>query len=229
MFINGKNIEDFNARLMADPKISESNISVNYFKTISGTALTLFEQEFGVKELTFTLEFWTDSRNAAYVQKSNVLKEMVGISDIILTDGFIYKAILTGISGHNQISSEIIQVDFKMICMQCGQRQEVSFVGNTTLYNSGTLKADCSLSFYSTSDITDFSFLINDNRYQISLLKANTVFEIDGIQKKITAGNENAIELTDLVDFPRLEHGENTIVLSQQNVSVTVKYDPVYM
>jgi len=229
MYINGKNIEDFNARLMADPKKSESNISLSYLKSIGGTALTLFNQEFGVKELSFTLEFWADSRNSAFIQKSNVLKELRGICDIVLTDGFIYKSILSEISGENQISSEIVQVNFKMVCMQCGQFQSVSFTGNTTLFNSGTMKSDCSISFLSTSDINNFYFLLNGDIYNINKITANTVFQVDGLKKKVLSGSNNAIGLTNFVDFPKLISGENTFLLSQQNVQVTLGYYPIYM
>jgi len=228
MYINGIDIEDYSAKLLSDPVIEESNIDLSYLKAVGGTALTLFNQEFGVKEMKITLEITGKDRNNVYLLKSYLLKALQGVIDIVLTDGFIYRSILSAISSTKQITTEIIQVELKFYCMQCGQLETVNLENSGIIDNDGTMKSDCSITFHAYSNISDFWFMLNDMVVYIDTLEAGKDFLIDGLNKSVMNGIENAINLTDLVDFPKLDSGRNTLTLSAP-VDVTIQYYPVYL
>lgn len=96
---------------------------------------------------------------------------------------------------------------------------------SSTITNAGTAKTPMLIEAVPTKDMVNYS--IAD--VEISDLTANHSYVIDGKNGLITDNGANKAKDSSFIDFPKLDVGENTIVVSSAIPAVTIKYCPVIL
>ena len=239
MTINGLDIKIYNARLQ------------NY--SVSGTALThnlstintllrmpsLFSSTLGTRTLTITLTFkparlGSDSRSTSVIQKlrtaaENITRfeaEIVGkIVEITLPDGYSYTALVSAQPAATFDSSGEHDITYTFSAIRHKDTEEVNVQPNGQIYCSSTTKTPCKiiLNIITKSEaVTICGVTINEVTDGAEII-------IDGIDGIVTENGRNKVLDTDLVDFPYLNPGYNTISCSDETAVIKVIYTPVYV
>jgi hypothetical protein len=89
MFINNISISEYGANLLSYI-VGGSAVTSDYLKTVKGTSLSLFDQEFGVKPLTVTLDIRAADRNDVTQKIALLTLNLKGKPEITLPDGYTY-------------------------------------------------------------------------------------------------------------------------------------------
>lgn len=239
MTINGLDIKIYNARLQ------------NY--SVSGTALThnlstvntllrmpfLFSSALGTRTLTITLTFkptrlGSDSRGTSVIQKLRTAAEnitlfeaeIVGkIVEITLPDGYSYTALVSAQSAATFDSSGEHDITYTFSAIRHKATEEVNVQPNGQIYCKSTTKTPCKIILTTTSKseaVTICGVVVNNVTEAAEII-------VDGIDGIVTENGENKVLDTDLVDFPYLNPGYNTISCSDETAVIKVIYTPVYV
>lgn len=130
-----------------------------------------------------------------------------------------YTARETGVPGYRELS-------MTFVCVRRLAMQSNVLTKTGTVDNQGAVECGVRLTVVATkaySSLTVFGVTIKN-------LTANVPFVIDGIDGKVTQNGVNAFLQTDIVEFPRLQPGINTIAITQPSgttptgVTVTVEH-----
>lgn len=130
-----------------------------------------------------------------------------------------YTARETGVPGYRELS-------MTFLCVRRLAIQSAVLTRTGTVDNQGAVECGVRLTVVATkaySSLTVFGVTIKN-------LTANAPFVIDGIDGKVTQNGVNAFLQTDIIDFPRLQPGTNTIAITQPSgatptgVTVTVEH-----
>ena len=70
---------------------------------------------------------------------------------------------------------------------------------------------------------------ITVNRITVKNLSANLPFIIDGLIGEVKCSGVNRFLDTDLVDFPKVQSGENTVEVSSTNAKVEISFYPTFI
>ena len=111
------------------------------------------------------------------------------------------------------------------------QNEVRSSTRSLTFYNYGTSESGLKVTLTSTSALSKATMTYESadglKTVNVSNLKANTPFVIDGIEGKVLENGINSFLKTDLVSFPKAMPGENTISVSS-SMKVEVEFYPTY-
>lgn len=224
MYIDNKNyLDDIQAKLL-NYSVSGSTISNDYFKGRKSSQLLLMDTEIGVKQLTVILDFTGKTRDHVEWARSFLVSRLIGKHEILMPDGFYYTSILSEAGEPEVISENIQTLTLVFDCVQHKELTKVQLTASGSVFVDGTVKTDCCFEIISTSTKTNFKI----NGITISKLTANRPFVIDGMTKRVLENGGNAFDKTDLIEFPKLEPGNNVITMSS-NANLTVTYIPVFI
>ncbi len=239
MTINGVDIQMYNARLQT---FSVSGTTVSHNQSTTNTLLrmpSLFSTTLGTRTLTITLTFrpsgyGSDSKGMSIMEKlttaaENIQRfeaEIVGkIVEIGLPDGFIYTALATTLPAASFDSSGEHDVTYTFSAVRHSAAETISVQPNGKVLCKSTTKTPVKLIISvptATDSLTVFGITVNN-------VTANSEIVIDGIDGVVTMNGANRFLDTDLVDFPFLNPGYNTINCSNTSVAIKVLYTPIYI
>lgn len=222
--INGKDAyQTFEADLISFV-VTPGAITTETHQDPASPAFRCYSHKLAPKIVTVSLFVHGDTFDQLEINKSNLLEEcrqcvlktgdMTGLEyDSVLTSALSEE---TGIDCNHKVT-----LDFTSI--QRGVLQTVTLRASGTVNNPGNAPSPCRYTITAASALSSFTI----NGITVTGIKKNTPFVIDGILGKVTENGENKWDQTDLVSFPALLPGENSITFSPA-ASVKVEYYPLY-
>lgn len=239
MTINGVDIQIYNARLQ---NYAVSGTVVTHNQSTVNTLLkmpSLFSTTLGTRQLTITLTFkparlGSDSRNTSVIHKLRTAAENIAnfeaviigkIVEITLPDGFTYTALATTLSAATFDSSGEHDVTYAFSAIRHGTAETITVQPNGRL----DCKSTTDTPFKVVVTVASASDSITICGITVKNITANAEIIIDGSDGIITMDGRNKVIDTDLVDFPYLVPGYNTISCSDDTAIIKVIYTPVYV
>lgn len=220
--INGQNPTRYGARL-----VSYNTGAPVITNTYQSTNVSLFPyllgHQVGLRGVTVTLEFSADDRKTATQNLSEVTSLVQSKCELLLPDGFYYFCTLTGISEPEENLETLFDVTFSFDGVRHGEWQTVSLSDTGgTLTCKGNLPAECTIDFLPTSSTAT---VMGITFYDLSI--GEEVF-LNSMDKTVSQLGENIWANSDLVNFPRLNPGDNHIS-AREVTSLTIGYYPIWL
>lgn len=242
MTLNGFDIKSYNARLL---NYSVSGTAVTNNVSAVGTLLkmpSLFSASFGTRTLTITLTFspaqlGSDARNTSVIDKlrtaaANIAKfeaEIIGkVVEITLPDGFCYTALASAPAAATFDSSGEHDVVYTFSAIRHKSKVIVDVPDDGKVFCNATTNVPCIITINSSIVISKLKIDINANSFTITNINAGVNIVIDSEYASVTCNGKNKFSDCDIVDFPFLRPGYNTIT-ADSNIAIQVSYTPVYL
>lgn len=230
--INNIDIKKFNARIL-EVDIQNSNFTSKDFNMPKGLFPLFFDDEVGLNTINITLLVNSSNKKQYYIDKSNLLKNLIKPFEIYLKDRDL--SFICELKNHlNSVGLKQIRGRLKLsmygynIGNTCNEY--LNRISNKTINVSGNFKVPAIVEITPSVDIIDLQIdgLSNDS-ILIRNLKQNKKIILDGKEGTITQEGINKFADTDLWEFPFLLPGANTIKLSKNNCDIKIKYRPRYI
>ena len=224
--INDKNVYDlFNADLKSIEPIT-GKITTDFSKAIgvSGLHINSYNIDTGGIKLTFYVG--GAYKEDCYINTSNLIAECQTCSIKTDEDSFEYIAVLTsfdvketGIDFYNEVV-----LTFSAI-RRLPMERKVFDGCNGVFKNRGSVESGAVITITPKSSMES----ITVNRITVKNLSANLPFIIDGLIGEVKCSGVNRFLDTDLVDFPKVQSGENTVEVSSTNAKVEISFYPTFI
>ncbi len=232
MLVNNKKIAEFGGKLLSY-SLGGSAVTNDYLRGPGCLAPVLLHTDIGLRPLTVTITFEGEDREDTIAKISAFACEVQSKSELWLPDGFTYTCILTSISEVVEILPNYQEVSYNFDAVQHKELQTVSFASGTRheIFCTGNLPSRCVVTVTPTANLASLTLTFSgkeDNSVTVNNLKANQKFVIDGTACTVTLNGVNHFQNTNLIDFPRLDPGVNTLLLSG-SVPVSVSFYPSYL
>ena len=133
-----------------------------------------------------------------------------------------YWSVLTGSTSEPTGIDQFNRVTLTFACIQRGNEQVCALPQDRVNVN-GLFPAPCRITLNPLSALSSFSIL----GITVSGLSAKDEFVIDGLSRRVTRNGTNAFLDTDLIDFPSLSPGWNTLNMSTE-IPGQIAYYPIY-
>lgn len=209
-------------------EVKPSDITNNYFQAINSLPI-YFSKEIGTKELKIELLFSGTTRQEAEKKISDFMALVSGQSTIRLfdTDTYFYDCIFNKIEEVNKdnIYNQLVTFSFVAIQKQDMQTLTLKKTATQNISILGNIETPCVYEITAPLAVTNVK--IND--ITISSIPAGKKVIIDGIKKLVTQDSLNVFNNVEMINFPKLKPGSNTITLSDTTISVVVKYYPMFI
>ena len=97
--------------------------------------------------------------------------------------------------------------------------------------NNGTAAAPCCVTIIPKNDIMLLTIEgLSEEKIKVEKIKSGQMLVIDGIDKTITLDGNEAFDLYDAWEFPKLQPGTNTVKITNADVmTLSVEYQPRYI
>lgn len=239
MLIDNQDIKAFGARLLSF-SVGGSTVTQNMSADNICNVPAVFSTSVGTRTLTVTLVFQPsragdNSKNVPLLQRyanstDNVTRFEAylmfhGTVEILLPDGYLYSSVCTSLGAGALDGTGEQEVAYNFTAVRHKPLQIISLTGlSTTVLCEATTAVYCRVSLTADKDynsITIFGITVNN-------ISANDVIVIDGIDKSVTKNGVNIFNDTDLIEFPTLKQGKNTITVSSDTVKGYIEYYPIY-
>ncbi len=226
MKINGINLEQYHAKLL-DYVPGGTAVTNHYNLGYRSLSPVLLDTEVALKTLSVTLTIQGQDRQEAAEYLSMLNKVLYRESELEMPDGYLYFCILTGISEAAHTSEGLCDVTYTFDAVQRLPLVTAALESKSeqTFYCQGEVACECRLTITAPQDLEAFTI----NGLTIQNLEQDVPVVVDGLKKLVTQAGENKFQETNLVDFPRLEPGQNTFTLSDATVAVQVEYYPTFL
>lgn len=224
MFINGIDIAEYGARALRDIKIGGTEVENDYFQGRNRTNYTLMSTTFGLKPVSFTLAYFSESLNTALTNKSRLELAMFNGCEIYLPDGFYYRAMLqkigqAEIKGIDGVQVKVL-VSYEFKAIQHGDL--VTIEDGTAFIAAGTTpKMDACLSVTVGASASHYYL----DGADFGAVSAGDVLVFDGINKRFLK-NGAPTTASAWVRFPSVVPGNNAFTALD---TVKVEFYPCYM
>lgn len=222
MYINNTPISKFGAKLKAGYTVSGSPLTTYYHKPQLGSSCIFLGNSIGLKTITLPIDLYGESSKSARLNLSalDALAES-GKVELFLPDGFYYTAILQSIEDPQSITDQAFSFSYVFIGIQHDKMVTTESSGN--VFAIGTLpQMDCILSVTVGTDAEEYPFA----GVTFTNVSKGDRLTLDGMTKRVLVNGAPGAQKCDLVEFPYLTPGENTISCPDK---VTVQYYPSYL
>lgn len=222
MTINRVPISKYGARLRADYSVSGSAVTTTYLKPRTGSTFHLIGSTIGLKTITLPFDVYGDSPTDARRKISQLdALAAAGKVELVLPDGFQYTSILQTIAVPTPITDCILSCSYTFLGVQHDKMVTTESSGN--VFAIGTLpQMDCILSVTVGTDAEEYPFA----GVTFTNVSKGDKLTLDGMTKRVLVNGAPGAQKCDLVEFPYLTPGENTISCPDK---VTVQYYPSYL
>lgn len=171
-----------------------------------------------------------------YVGGANEERSQINVSHLIAEcqtciiktdeDRFEYVAILTGYDVIKTGVGFFREVSLTFSAIKRFPLVTHTFDGTAVkFYNEGSLTCGAKLMITANSAVEKFTI----GNITISNLEANLPFVIDGLIGEVKCNGINRFLDTNLIDFPKVQPGSNTISASSLDVKIEVSYYPIFV
>lgn len=219
MFINGKDVLAYGAKLLSDYKYTPPAITSDYFKGRRRSNITLLDVNLDMGKLELPITFHACGRRDANQNKSMFDSLCLGKTDIAMEDGYQYFSVLMDIGETTYHSEQLLECTYTFDCIRHGSYVEKH--GNTIMCESTLPYTDCVLTTRVGQGGTNYQV----GPVMFKEVYAGQVLTVDGIDKRILVGGVPDASGAEWIHFPTLEPGENHFVCLDQ---LTIGYYPCY-
>jgi phage-related protein len=221
-YINGKSNEDFDCRLLSSWKVGGTGIERKRLKKAGmAQGFLTMSTEYGLRKIELPLHFRGKTPEEAHKHLSEFTAEALADGDLLMPDGFWYFYSLDEISEKEEISLEGRIVECTFTFLGVAHDPLVRAEGNFHALGTApkmAAKFSCTVAETGTNyDLAGVTF---------STVTAGDVLVVDGINTKVTRNGMNAFANTDLIEFPTITPGYNTISCTD---TATMEYYPIWV
>lgn len=220
MFINGRQIGIYNAKLEADFSVGSMSISNTIQQGRNRTSFILTAQTYGMKALVLPIFFECESAHELSASKSAFDAACTGTVELYLPDGFFYSAVLQSADALELVGETCGRATYSFKGIQHDALRTVA--GNELLVHGTAPQMDARLTVIVGTSGADYRLA----GAVFDTVTAGDVLCFDGLNSVITRNGINAADECTFLSFPRLVPGVNVIDCAD---TVTVEYYPVYM
>ncbi|EOU2113581.1 TPA: hypothetical protein ACG0NJ_002157 [Clostridium perfringens] len=233
MLINNIDINNFNSRILEVDIQNSKILNKDNINTINRLYPTFLKNSIGLNAITVTLLVNSLDKKRYYIDKSNLLKQMLEPFYLYFKDRDLKfycilqnqenKASLKQIRGRLQL--QILGYNLESV-----EILNLNRVNQKTFNISGNYTVPAIVEITPSVDIIDLKLegLANDPII-IKNLHANKKIIIDSKEGTVTEEGKNKFSDTDFWEFPFLMPGNNEIILSKNSCDVVIKYEPRYI
>lgn len=223
--INGKDAyTQFNADLKELVPVAGS-ITADFSKALGASNLQIINHKFETGGINMIFYVGGATKQECYINTSNLIAECRGCTIKTDEDEFEYDAVLTA---YNVIETGVELYNEVTLTLSAVKRLPLvthTFSGGDgTFENIGSVESGMILVITPSEALATLT--IND--ITIKNL-TNDQFIIDGIGGTITCNGINRFLDTDLIEFPKVLPGSNTVKVYSTKVSVLVAYYPTFI
>ena len=234
MLINDINLKDYNA-ILSNKVISPSSIDIGvewYKKTLIPTYLYK-----DIKFLSIACKFTFTIKSGVYDDFEKVISKFTTKIDQCKLNfddipTFTYKCYLISLGEPQRITPWDWEIDVKWKGYKYTKDEVKQFAKSTNgiINNSGNLDTPCRIKIISFVDIIDVTLSGFSKRpIKVKNIKANIPVIIDGEHCIATEGDSNKFNDVDLLEFPKLRPGENSLSWSNKNITLEVNFKPRWL
>ena len=218
--------EAYHARLV-DYIVRSDHISNTYYLGQNANTPLLLGTDRVMRSLSITLEFRGADRRETTQRISDFTAAVSGKCELALPDGYQYTCILQNATEPTVTLPTMMDVTYAFLAIRHGAEITAALDQPTQVVTvQGNVEAECVLTITPKAALSSVMVM----GITIKNLAANVPVVIDGRKKLVTAGGANKFADTDLISFPRLKPGPNSIAISSPaNVTVTLSYYPTYI
>ena len=226
-FVVGRGSSEFGARLLASYSIGGANLSRSRIQPAAGMRFVPAGSRVGLREISLPVHVFGQSPLEAQQQKSALDAALLADPvELYLPDGFLYTASCDSIGEVTEYSQDgcILAGSYKLSGFRHDLLETVHLpAGGSIMWAKGTAPdMECRLTC--TVGTAADSYLMAGILW-VSV-KAGDVLVLDGIRRKVTRNSENALNQTDLTQWPLLAPGQNILTAPD---ALTVEYSPVWL
>ena len=234
MLINNINIEKFNARVL-DIDIQNSSINnLSEFENLNTLLPLFFDSKTFFNVITVTLLINSLDKKQYYLDKSNLLSNMLKPFEIYFKDRNLkFKCILKESSDQSSLRQIRGKLELKLIGYNLEKEvieTVLKGVTNKTINVKGNTKVPVVLEINPTVDMIDLKITgLSEDPILIKNLKGNKKIIINGIEGTVLQEGVNKFNDTEMWEFPFLNPGANTVIISKNTCDLKIKYNPRYI
>ena len=218
--LNGTPLSSFGAVLL-DYDSGSISFTDNFFKAEKRLKPTVFDPNMPLRDVKIKCEFKSSSDAEAEASSSELALALTKETELLLPDGFYYNGVLVKAEKPKRIAAGIFTRQFNLKAFRHGALEQVVITQTSTINVKGNYPAMVKYTIEVSSG-DEFSV----DGISVAGITGSTIV-IDGIDGLITEDGENCFEKTDLVEFPCVTPGEQTIEVDG-NGTVTIEYYPIY-
>lgn len=233
MLINNIDINNFNSRILEVDIQNSKILNKDNINTINRLYPTFLKNSIGLNAITVTLLVNSLDKKRYYIDKSNLLKQMLEPFYLYFKDRDLkFYCVL-----QNQVNkASLKQIRGKLQLQILGYNVEnveilnLNRVNQKTFNISGNYTVPAIVEITPSVDLIDLTITgLADDPITIKNLHANKKIIIDSKEGTVLEEGINKFEDTDFWEFPFLTPGTNTITLSKNSCDVTIRYEPRYL
>ena len=226
-FVDGRGSSEFGARLLASYSVGGAAIERQRVRPSAGMRFVPAGSRIGLKQLSLPVHVFGQNPRDAQQKKSALDAALLADPvELALPDGFLYTASCDSIGEVTEYSQDgcILAGSYKLSGFRHDLLETVHLpAGGSIMWAKGTAPdMECRLTC--TVGTAADSYLMAGILW-VSV-KAGDVLVLDGIRRKVTRNSENALNQTDLTQWPLLAPGQNILTAPD---ALTVEYSPVWL
>ena len=215
MFLNGQPLACFGAKLL-DVSVGAPAIQNETFQGKNAQFPRLLSSSLTAGTLTVSLVVFGTSREEVTRRLSGLLSE-TRECEWYLPDGFFYTCILQETSEFQFILPTQAQLDLTFLAVRHGAMVTIPLQKSGTIFCDGNREMDFILSLTASGTAAIQGITIRNISGTVVLY---------GMKKTVMQNGKNKFADTDLLEFPKLQPGENRISFSSG--TAVVQYYPLY-
>lgn len=226
-FVDGRGSSEFGARLLASYSVGGAAIERQRVRPSAGMRFVPAGSRIGLKQLSLPVHVFGQNPRDAQQKKSALDAALLADPvELALPDGFLYTASCDEIGEVTEYTPDgcILAGSYKLSGFRHDLLETVHLPAEGgTMWAKGTAPdMECRLTC--TAGAAAESYLMAGILW-VSV-EAGDVLVLDGIRRTVTRNGENALNQTDLTQWPLLAPGQNILTAPD---ALTVEYYPVWL
>lgn len=218
--INYERFDSYGAKLLSF-SIGFSDNSDTYHSTSRRMFPVKLKPKMSLRGIELKIDFEGDSKRDIEMNISRFISALYEGADILLPDGFWYFCVFENASAPEEKAPWIMQTKFSL----SGIRHDAL---ETTDSHTSSFDLFVKGNYETPAIIEAMCYGTEVTVAGITISNIYGTLVIDGLNCTVKQNSSNKFSYTDLTEFPKLQTGYNTIVISG-NTSVKVSYYPIYI
>lgn len=241
IYIGGRSIRDYGAKLQTDYAISGASPSRTLRREPRTGSFSLLDTGWGLLTLKLPMDFYGESRGEIAWNMAGLRGLLQRDTEIDLGDGFLYRCVLTGAGSESWTGEILCSQELTLQGIRHGEKRTVTGKAPLKLYNPGTFpRTDCVLTIpgFRPSGTSPAVIAISGGgktllRWEISphsALTGNTLI-LDGAEKRNRYG-AGALPsgVMSWREYPYLIPGACGVTVTGAEMGeISVEYEPVFI
>lgn len=226
--INGRDAySNFNADLISIVP-SAGGLTQAYDRSVSKSFFNVYSADFEPSIVKFAFYVGGIDRNDLYTNVSMLIAEAKQCIINTGEDTFEYACVLDSYDVEEQEIEwwQMVTLKFAFIRRLPMWKASTDGVAKTKLefFNPGVVESGLRIKLKSASQLTN----VKVNDITVDTLHAGNEFVIDGLTGTVTENGVNRFQNTDLINFPRVQHGDN-VIQCNKSVQIAIEFYPTFI